>query len=149
MTRPRCCWTWRSRLHSVVTALLTSRWCAPNLPCSARLPRTRRCRLVGPNHPTWHRLWHRPYGNTRTESIIPATGGAWSADKVVRVLADTQALARERAIALEQVPLVGRLLPAIYVQDWSLQGEPVLDTQFLLTTSHMQAALLTHVVEKD
>ena len=58
-------------------------------------------------------------------------------------------MAREREVALEQVPLVGRLLPATYVQDWSLQGEPVLDLHLLLTESAVRAAVLGYVAEKD
>jgi hypothetical protein len=76
-------------------------------------------------------------------------GQQWSVDKVVNVLTDTLASTRERAVTLEQVPLVARMLPAIYVQDWSLQGEPVLDMHLLLEKSAVQAAVLTHVAEKD
>jgi hypothetical protein len=76
-------------------------------------------------------------------------GQAWSTDKVIDVLADTMESARQRAVALEQVPLVARMLPATYVQDWSLQGEPILDTRLLLEKSAVQTALLTHVAEKD
>lgn len=32
-----------------------------------------------------------------------------------------------RCVTLEQVPLVGQYLPALYFRDWSLQGEPVID----------------------
>ena len=28
---------------------------------------------------------------------------------------------------LQQLPFVGRWLPALYFRDWSLQGEPVID----------------------
>jgi hypothetical protein len=76
-------------------------------------------------------------------------GQEWSVDKVVNVLTDALASTRERAVTLEQVPLVARMLPAIYVQDWSLQGEPVLDMHLLLEKSAVQAAVLTHVAEKD
>ena len=80
---------------------------------------------------------------------VTPDGQPWSPDKVVDVLADTMDMARERAVALEQVPLVGRLLPATYVQDWSLQGEPVLDLHLLLTESAVRAAVLGYVAEKD
>ena len=80
---------------------------------------------------------------------VSPDGQSWSPDMVVNVLAETMDMARERAVALEKVPLVGRLLPATYVQDWSLQGEPVLDLHLLLTESAVRAAVLGYVAEKD
>ena len=72
----------------------------------------------------------------------------WSRDKVVGILTDTLQLVKERAAALEQVPLIGRLLPAIYVADWSMQGEPVLDLQQLYDAD-ATGAVLPYVAEKD
>ncbi|MFF7725517.1 hypothetical protein [Streptomyces sp. NPDC008001] len=75
-------------------------------------------------------------------------GMPWTPDKVVEILDDTLDLARERAVTLERVPLAGRLLPATYVQDWSLQGEPALDMRRLMDTAD-RSAVLTHVLEKS
>jgi hypothetical protein len=80
---------------------------------------------------------------------VSPDGEPWNPAKVIDLLADTLAAARERAVTLEQVPLVGRLLPATYVQDWSLQGEPVLDMSLLLSKATVREAILTHIAEKD
>lgn len=32
-----------------------------------------------------------------------------------------------RTLTLQQIPYIGRYLPALYFRDWSLQGEPVID----------------------
>ncbi len=54
-------------------------------------------------------------------------GGNWTADRLVQVIDEVLALARIRGVTLEQIPLVGRYLPALYFRDWSLQGEPAID----------------------
>jgi len=56
---------------------------------------------------------------------------------------DTFALAQERAVTLERVPLAPRIVPALYVDDWSLEGEPdpVLFVSRLTDTFHMNAAV--------
>lgn len=54
-------------------------------------------------------------------------GGDWTSDRLVHVLDETMALARMRALTLQQIPFAGRYLPALYFRDWSLQGEPVID----------------------
>jgi hypothetical protein len=58
---------------------------------------------------------------------MSADGSNWNGDRLVRVLDEALALARMRCVTLEQVPLVGQYLPALYFRDWSLQGEPVID----------------------
>jgi hypothetical protein len=59
---------------------------------------------------------------------VTADGAAWTLDKLRDVVDDTVRLAQERAVTLERVPLAPRILPALYVNDWSLQaqGDPVL-----------------------
>jgi hypothetical protein len=54
-------------------------------------------------------------------------GQDWDGDRLVRVLDEALALARMRTITLQQLPYAGRQLPALYFNDWSLQGEPVID----------------------
>jgi len=58
-------------------------------------------------------------------------GQGWTGDRLAHVLEETMALARMRAVTLDQVPFIGRYLPALYVKDWSLQGEPTIDTHML------------------
>lgn len=54
-------------------------------------------------------------------------GGDWNGDRLARVLEETMALTRMRPLTLQQIPFIGRYLPALYFRDWSLQGEPVID----------------------
>lgn len=65
-------------------------------------------------------------------------GGHWSADRLVAVIDEALALARIRGVTLEQIPLVGRYLPALYFRDWSLQGEPVIDWSKLVTSMSLE-----------
>lgn len=58
---------------------------------------------------------------------LTADGADWDSDRLVHVLDETLALARMRTLTLQQIPFVGRFLPALYFRDWSLQGEPVID----------------------
>jgi hypothetical protein len=44
----------------------------------------------------------------------------------VEVLEETMELARIRAVTLERTNGIARILPALYEQSWSLQGEKVL-----------------------
>jgi len=55
---------------------------------------------------------------------VTPDGRPWDLDKLRGVVDDTVRLAQERAVTLERVPLAPRLLPALYVDDWSLQGQP-------------------------
>lgn len=51
----------------------------------------------------------------------------WTEDSLCDFLADTIELAKARLVTLETLPLAPRILPAIYTQSWSLQGEAVID----------------------
>lgn len=51
----------------------------------------------------------------------------WTEDSLCDFLSDTLELAKARLVTLETLPLAARVLPAIYTQSWSLQGEPVID----------------------
>jgi hypothetical protein len=57
---------------------------------------------------------------------VSPDGQPWTRDKLLHLLADTLELARIRAVTLERLPWAGRILPALYFQDWSLQGEPII-----------------------
>ena len=58
---------------------------------------------------------------------LSADGEPWDDDRLVRVLDEALALARMRCVTLDQLPYIGRYLPALYFRDWSLQGEPVIN----------------------
>jgi hypothetical protein len=58
---------------------------------------------------------------------LSADGAAWTDDRLIKVLDEAITLARMRTLTLQQIPFVGRVLPALYFRDWSLQGEPVID----------------------
>jgi hypothetical protein len=75
---------------------------------------------------------------------ISADGGLWSKDSLLHVVRDTMDLARNRAVTLERVPWAGRILPAIYCRDWSLQGEPVINFN-MLAKEYSQSAALKYV----
>jgi hypothetical protein len=75
---------------------------------------------------------------------ISADGSPWTKDSLLHVVRDTLELARDRAVTLERVPWAGRILPAIYCRDWSLQGEPVLNFT-ALSTEYLQSAVLKYV----
>ncbi|MEH3107517.1 MAG: hypothetical protein PGN09_09590 [Sphingomonas fennica] len=51
----------------------------------------------------------------------------WTTDRLSATLVDTIELAKLRGVTLERQLATPRLLPAIYAQSWSLQGEPVLN----------------------
>jgi hypothetical protein len=55
----------------------------------------------------------------------------WTQEGVLALVDETRALARQRLVTLERLPLAGSLLPATTVQHWSLQGERVLDPRLL------------------
>lgn len=64
---------------------------------------------------------------------VPSDGNDWSSEKLQEVLRDTAELAKLRAVRLEHTAFAGQVLPALYVQSHSLQGEEVLDFSELVT----------------
>lgn len=54
-------------------------------------------------------------------------GARWTEDSLCALLGDLIDLAQVRLVTLETVPLVARVLPAIYTQSAALQGQPVMD----------------------
>lgn len=77
---------------------------------------------------------------------ISPDGARWTADRLVATLSDTFELAKIRAVTLERTNGIARLLPALYEQSWSLQGERVLDLSFLSKNPNI-AALSPYVKE--
>lgn len=69
--------------------------------------------------------------------------GPWSTAALEATLLETLELAKIRAVTLETVIWAGRLLPALYFQDYALQGEPLP----MLSRYVKDAAALAHFVE--
>jgi hypothetical protein len=57
---------------------------------------------------------------------VAPTADRWTGASIVEVLEETMELARIRAVTLERTNGIARILPALYEQSWSLQGEKVL-----------------------
>lgn len=57
---------------------------------------------------------------------IAPNADRWTGAAIVEVLEDTMELARLRAVTLERTNGIARIMPALYEQSWSLQGEKVL-----------------------
>ena len=72
--------------------------------------------------------------------------GPWTWQRVADIVEETVALARTRLVTLERAPLGGALLPAVWAQDWSLQGEPVIDPRLLSEFADLRSAM-TYVRE--
>jgi len=68
---------------------------------------------------------------------ISPDGARWNVERVLSVLQETLELARLRLVTLERTNGVARLLPALYEQSVSLQGEQVLDVRFVDKAAHM------------
>jgi hypothetical protein len=64
---------------------------------------------------------------------VPPDTKPWSSARIEAVLDDAIELAKLRTVRLEHTAVAGQILPAIYTQSWSLQGEKVLDYRELLT----------------
>jgi hypothetical protein len=62
---------------------------------------------------------------------VSPDGERWNVERVLGVLQDTLELARLRLVTLERTNGIARVLPAIYEQSFSLQGEQVLDVRFV------------------
>lgn len=88
---------------------------------------------------------HAPSARPPQAVLLAVTpdGRPWTITKLCDVVEDTFALAQERAVTLERVPLAPRIVPALYVDDWSLEGEPdpVLFVSRLTDTFHVNAAV--------
>lgn len=63
---------------------------------------------------------------------VPPDTKPWSSARIEAILDDTFELAKLRTVRLEHTAVAGQILPAIYTQSWSLQGEKVLDYKELL-----------------
>ncbi|MHB9005650.1 MAG: hypothetical protein ACYDC1_01825 [Limisphaerales bacterium] len=83
------------------------------------------------------------------QSILLAVspdGQRWTTDRVVAALGGVFELAKLRGVTLEANHGAGRILPALYAQSWSLQGEKVFDVRWAAIKADFKAAV-TYVKE--
>ena len=78
---------------------------------------------------------------------VSPDGSRWTADGLTDVLRETLELATLRGVTLERTTLVGRILPALQEQSWSLQGETTLDPRLLATEIASVTAMMPYVKE--
>jgi hypothetical protein len=76
---------------------------------------------------------------------VSPDGQRWTTQSLAGVLVETLSLAKVRAVTLERTALVARILPALQVRSWSLQGEETLDLSMLVTQMFRAEALLPFV----
>jgi len=63
---------------------------------------------------------------------VSPDGERWSTEALAATIAETLELAKLRAVTLERAPWLGRIMPALLVRSWSLQGsEKMLDVERL------------------
>lgn len=60
-------------------------------------------------------------------AVAPDTTKRWTPETLIALFDDTLSLARTRMVTAENLPLAGRILPAIYTQSLSLQGQAAPD----------------------
>jgi hypothetical protein len=71
----------------------------------------------------------------------------WNTEMVLQTLHETLDLAKIRLVNLERTNGPARVLPALYAQSWSLQGEPALDFRFLTGVHYATSAVAAYVKE--
>jgi hypothetical protein len=76
---------------------------------------------------------------------LSSDGARWTGDRLVKVLDEALTLGRMRTLTLQEIPFVGRVLPALYFRDWSLQGEPVID--WLQVSTKFDASQTMHYLD--
>lgn len=79
---------------------------------------------------------------------VSPDGERWSTDRLVDTLEETLELAKLRLVSLERVALAGRVLPALQVNSWSLQGdEPALDLSTIVSLLADESKMVRFVKE--
>jgi hypothetical protein len=71
----------------------------------------------------------------------------WTTDALLGTLLETLDLAKQRLVTLERTNGAARVVPALYAQSWSLQGEPALDFSYLTAATAVMAAVPPYVKE--
>ena len=72
---------------------------------------------------------------------VSPDGRRWTTDAVVALLRETFALAKMRGVHFEKTFGIAGVLPALYAQNVSLQGEKSIDPRFLRDHADLHAAL--------
>ncbi|PPK73927.1 hypothetical protein B0F87_11338 [Methylobacter tundripaludum] len=69
----------------------------------------------------------------------------WTVDSLIDVLAETFEMAQLRCVSLERTNGIARVLPALYEQSVSLQGDKVLDLKFIAEQAYEKSAVAAFV----
>jgi hypothetical protein len=77
---------------------------------------------------------------------ISPDGARWTTDSLLDTVKDVLDLAMIRTVTLERTNGIARLLPALYEQSWSLQGEPALNLHHVKAIAKM-AAIIPYIKE--
>jgi hypothetical protein len=64
---------------------------------------------------------------------------------LTQTLLETLDLAKLRLVTLERTNGIGRVLPAMYTQSWSLQGEPALNFKALVGVEYATSAVAAYI----
>lgn len=72
---------------------------------------------------------------------ISPDGARWTTDAVIATLDETLELAKLRTVTLERTLGAARVLPALYLQSHSLQGEKAIDLRFVNQIAALDATL--------
>ncbi|MCU1428821.1 MAG: hypothetical protein JWL83_2821 [Actinomycetia bacterium] len=78
---------------------------------------------------------------------VSPDGNRWTTGALLDLCTETLQLAKQRAVTLERTTLIGRILPALQAQSWSLQGEETLDIKFLATEIASVLQMMPYVAE--
>jgi hypothetical protein len=84
--------------------------------------------------------------NTMLLAVAPGTD-RWTSETLLQTLLDTLDLAKSRLVTLERSNGPARVVPALYAQSWSLQGEPALDFRFVSGVRYVNSAVAAYVKE--
>ena len=84
--------------------------------------------------------------NAMLVAVAPGTE-RWTTESLLETLLDTLDLAKLRLVTLERTIGTARVLPALYQQNYSLQGEPALDFRFVSGTNYIQSAIAAYIKE--
>ena len=78
---------------------------------------------------------------------ISPDGARWTGEVIVATLEEALELARLRGVTLERTNGIARILPALFEQSWSLQGEKALDFAGMVSSKSDLAAISPYVKE--
>jgi hypothetical protein len=78
---------------------------------------------------------------------VSPDGERWTGDALVATLEETLELAKLRTVTLERTNGIARILPALFEQSWSLQGEKIFELG-IIAEKHDATALSLYVREE-